>query len=329
MLRLDLVHPPIVLLGPEPVRLVAVFPDHYPFFPVHVEAPDLDLEHHQNPLAKNLCLLARSTNAWRPMADTLAGLLSEQLEPLLVAATSTPEAAAPLEEHVPEPATIYYPYEVTSAVLLSSAGEGSSGRVPAGADRGSFVLGLEDRPHTGNAVALRGALLAVLDDVGNVVLEAAPALAARYANRPRVTGRWARVERAVFADSFDSAADAVYHASEVADPRGPKRTPLELGDGRRLRVRAILFPEKRRWWGEADHLADGWAFAVRLYRVDPAPPGVPHAARASRAEPTAMEGGGLRRVAAAEAGASSTDRTPASPRQVQRGRSRRVLRSSP
>ena len=32
VLRLDLAHPPLAPLGPDPVRLIAVFPDHYPFF---------------------------------------------------------------------------------------------------------------------------------------------------------------------------------------------------------------------------------------------------------------------------------------------------------
>ena len=47
-------------------RLVAEYPDLYPFFRPQVFAPDLNLTHHQNPVDKNLCLLGRATENWRP-----------------------------------------------------------------------------------------------------------------------------------------------------------------------------------------------------------------------------------------------------------------------
>src|ERR1017187_1416695 len=56
-------------LGDRPLRLTATFPDHYPYFPFIVEAPDLDLAHHQHPFAKTLCLLPRDTRWWHPASD--------------------------------------------------------------------------------------------------------------------------------------------------------------------------------------------------------------------------------------------------------------------
>ncbi|HEX5387385.1 MAG TPA: ThiF family adenylyltransferase [Gemmatimonadales bacterium] len=271
VLRLDLTHPPVEGLGPDPVRLIAIFPDHYPFFPVHVEAPDLDLAHHQNPFVKNLCLLARSVSTWRPATDTLAGILAEQLPRLVtVAATEDAETMAELEEHVPEPATWYYPYERTSAVLVAVERESIAARVPDSATYGSFVLGLEELPRPGvpgASAVLRGALLSVQNHAGRTLLEAPPALVERYAQRPHVTGYWARTERAVVGAPDEDPADAVYKAAEHADPRKQKPPALELPNNYRLRMRATLFAEEQRWRGEAHHVGDGWAFAVRMYSV--------------------------------------------------------------
>lgn len=271
VLRLDLSHPPLDALGPERVRLIAIFPDHYPFFPVHVEAPDLELAHHQNPILKNLCLLARSVSSWRPQTDTLAGILAEQFPRLLsVIGTEDPRTIAELEEHVPEPATWYYPYQRTSAVLLTLSDGGVAARVPESVPYGSFVLGLDELPQPGvpGAVAVvRGALLELQDGAGKLLLGAPPSVVARYANRPRLTGFWVRTAAAVVSDVDADQAEAVYEAAEAADPRDKKPPPLELPNSYRLRVRATLFPEEQRWRGESDHLGDGWAFAVRMYQV--------------------------------------------------------------
>lgn len=271
VLRLNLTHPPVAALGPDPLRLVAIFPDHYPYFPVHVEAPDLDLAHHQNPFGKNLCLLARSVSEWRSATDTLAGILTAQL-PRLVTVVSTDDAdtMAALEEHVPEPATWYYPYERTSAVLVAVGRDGAAARVPEPATHGSLVIGLEELPRPGvpgASAVLRGALLSVQDHEGRMLLEAPPALIERYAPRQSVTAFWVRTDLAVVSAPNDTAAEAVYEAAEEADPRGQQPPPLDLPNNYRIRVRATLFPEEQRWRGRSDHIGDGWAFAVRMYPV--------------------------------------------------------------
>ena len=268
VLRLSLIYPPLAALGPEPIALTAVYPDSYPFFPPLVEAPQLDLTHHQNPFQRNLCLLARGASLWRPATDTLATLLTSQLERLITAArTDDTSIMSELEERVPEPITYFYPYVRTSAVLLAT--DPSSGRIPLDATHGSFVLGLEELPRPDAPPALRGALLSLHDSNGRALFEAPVALIARYSKRPRLTGLWSRVDRAVIAPTADSAALHVYEASKQADPKQRDPDPLELGNGFRLRVRAILFPQERLWRGEADHVGDGWAFAVRMYRINP------------------------------------------------------------
>src|SRR6266436_7634143 len=50
-----------VPLNEDLVRIDAHFPDVYPYTRFELVAPDLDLPHHQNPIAKNLCLIGRAS----------------------------------------------------------------------------------------------------------------------------------------------------------------------------------------------------------------------------------------------------------------------------
>ena len=68
-----------VNLGQDTLQLVAKYPDSYPYLRVEVYAPTLSLRWHQNPYAKNLCLLGRHSDAWS-IDDTLAGVLTSQLQ---------------------------------------------------------------------------------------------------------------------------------------------------------------------------------------------------------------------------------------------------------
>ena len=247
--------------------LVATFPDSYPFFAVQVEAPTLDLPHHQHPFGKALCLLPRSTWWWNPATDGLARLLRERLGLVLRAGTTTDAAgAADIEEHAPEPFSDYYAYENDSIVLIAAGDDGRL-RVRPEATAGVVVIGIEGAAVGGRPQPrLRGALLEVRDDAGAILLRAPEALVRRYA--VRVEGRWSRLVAPVRGVPLADAAATVYAAAENAD--GPSVRPREYDTqqaGVRLRIRAALFPEERRWRGEQDSVGDGWAFAVRLQGV--------------------------------------------------------------
>lgn len=247
----------------ETIPLVATFPDNYPFFPFIVEAPSLDLEHHQHPFGHALCLIPRSTKWWLPGTDRLALLLRERLATVLHAGRTTDIAAvASTEEHVPEPFSDYYRYQADTIVLIA-AGESGRDRVPASAKCGVIVLGIADAvPGAPMSECLRAALLEVRDDAGAILLRAPAALAARY--QLKIEGRWARRDAPVRAPSFDAAAEAVYRSSSAADSRPADPVASSTQRGFRMQVRAVLFPEERRWRGEPDATGDGWAFAVRL-----------------------------------------------------------------
>lgn len=264
--QLDLQHPAIPGIAEAGFPLVAIYPDGYPYFPVHVEAPTITLPHHQNPFAKNLCLLGR-TQRWRPQSDSLAGLLASQLEPVLIAGRSTHvEEYEELEEHVPEPITAYYPYQQGSCVLFAITPPSA---VPAALNQGTLVLAVETPAHAPVPHVLRGVVLEVRDERGIVVQQADEALMARFRQARRIEARWVRAEAPTTADEPEKIAAMIYSAAERIDPRKPNKYPTDLPDVH-LRARAILFREEQNWRGAQDAMGDGWAIAVRLGKPDEA-----------------------------------------------------------
>lgn len=112
-LTIDITNKAFNLVGiAEPLKLIAIFPDNYPFFRPEIYAQNLNLPRHQNPFGKNLCLLPRSTAAW-DVDLTLAAYLQSQLpkviekgnivDPVLIAADPN-EQAEPMSEYVADSA---------------------------------------------------------------------------------------------------------------------------------------------------------------------------------------------------------------------------------
>ncbi len=257
-----------VNVAEEKIALIANFPDNYPYFRFSVDAPGLDLPHHQHPFGKNLCLLSRDTDAWNPGSDRLATFLRERLPIVLRAGRATDASAvASDEEHVPEPFSEYYPFHSDTMVLLA-AGVSGRDRVPADVTCGVVVFGVEE-PLDRKLVPdlFRAALLEVCDDGGQVLVRAPEALGSRYPFR--LVGRWARVSVPVRAPSEREAAEAVYRASANADARRADPTSYHTVSGWLMQVRALLYPEEHRWRGDPQPFGDGWVFSVRLRQSTP------------------------------------------------------------
>lgn len=73
-----------------PRRMVATYPDEFPYFKPFVHGPDVGYAHHFNPATGEYCLLEAGRGAWVP-SDSLAWLLTEQLG--LVSAVNAPGVA--------------------------------------------------------------------------------------------------------------------------------------------------------------------------------------------------------------------------------------------
>jgi hypothetical protein len=244
--------------------LIATFPDSYPYFPVQVEAPTLDMAHHQHPFGKTLCLLPRSTWWWNPASDGLARLLKERLGLVLDAGSTTDiVSAAGVEEHAPEPFSDYYAYEGDTLVLIAAGDDGRQ-RIPKEEETGTVLLGIEGTsPNLGPDPRFRGALLEVRGAAGTILLKAPQALASRYSRR--IEGRWTRLSEPVRGVASIEVAETIYRAAEAADRPGSSPREYETQrPGQYMRLRAALFPEEHRWRGDRDPMGDGWCFAVRL-----------------------------------------------------------------
>jgi molybdopterin/thiamine biosynthesis adenylyltransferase/ubiquitin-protein ligase len=104
----------------EKLLLTATYPGSYPYFPPHVILSNKVLPRHQQPVGKNLCLLARDGEEWRPGNDSLAILLRDQLPKLLrVSSTDvTADFVAETEDHIGEPFSSFLIYAPYCAVVV-------------------------------------------------------------------------------------------------------------------------------------------------------------------------------------------------------------------
>jgi molybdopterin/thiamine biosynthesis adenylyltransferase len=115
-------------------KLVAVYPDSFPYFQPEVFRDGTAFTRHQQPFSRNLCLLARGGDEWRPGLDTLAVLLQEQLPQIQAvnAAEPSSQLVADQEDHVGEPFSSFLPYLPNCVVVVpdeTPAVEESMGRL--------------------------------------------------------------------------------------------------------------------------------------------------------------------------------------------------------
>lgn len=228
-------------------KLVVVFPDLYPYFRFEIYAPELALDHHQNPFTKALCLVGRSTENWHTK-DTLASFLVDRIPQVLRAGTccDPTEARTIDEEHQAEPYSNYYSYHPGASVVLDA-----SWTIDRRHQSGFIVLGIRSL----RAPLLCCAALEVRDEDGRILAEADAGLKHVFGHSC-IKGRWLRI------DSFPPTDDTakLFNLLQILDPHANKidSYPIDCG---RLQVRAALFPEEVNNWRQLDN---GWLFACRI-----------------------------------------------------------------
>jgi len=162
--------------------LAARYPDVFPYMRPEVYAPDLSLEHHQNPFLKNLCLLGRRSDNWTPQM-TLAQLILEQLPKAVTAAKGTSQDdIKEFEEHQGEPISAFYTYPINCICLLDG-----SWKIPAGSRGGSAKFAIQEETN-----ALRTTVLSLTNEVGTTICSlpwADNAMASRFAD-----ARWTALD---------------------------------------------------------------------------------------------------------------------------------------
>lgn len=223
-------------IGDETHPLRVLFPQEYPYFAFHVVAPTLNLEQHQDPYQKTICLIAHADAEWST-SHTVASYLIERM-PMVLAANGNPDAVPEAREGAP--ATGFMTFAPGSVVITSDLA------LPLDQDSGTLVIGLE--PSTNPHDVLRGALLEIRATDGRLLGEADGRLAASYTER--MEGRWVRLPQRPQQGTPDAIlAEAISHWPALGSPSwrgGPD-------------VVGIVFQD------EARHreMHDIWAFVVR------------------------------------------------------------------
>lgn len=243
-------------------RMEALFPDLYPWFRPEVVSPADDLAKHQGAFAKNLCLLPRESDAWRPGVDTLAGILATQLRRVYESQHS-PDAAD-MEVHQAEPFIEYYDKNGIGALVVDSSwdlGDADHGTLEYGLFRAQVLSG----EHAARTV-LTGAVLSVCDEHGDTIATAEVTLASRFSRTFR--GRWQRRPAPVREENALAARSLVR-----ANHKHLRTTEYEaVGNGAKapeLEVVGLVFPIEAEYGGAT---ADAWmfiaSFAPPMHRQD-------------------------------------------------------------
>lgn len=223
-------------------KFFVVFPDVYPYIRFEIFAPDLNLEHHQNPFQKNVCMIGRSTANWHT-SDTVAAFLLSRLPVVIQAGTSSdPKEAKHLEELQGEPITSYYPYSPNSVVLVDS-----SWSIDPSVDGGILELGIDRTLRSGLHCVIR----AVKDRTKNIIAAAEPELANLYPNR--IEGRWVRCKNPILENNQNQ-----FYRQLVAHDRSLEKPKWQKLNMRKVAIVGALFSEEVAWREKKD----GWLFLV-------------------------------------------------------------------
>lgn len=243
---IELIAPP-TKSGTDDVRLQVTLPASYPLMAPRVVAPDLDMQHHQNPFAHDLCLLERSSENW-DWQWHVAGLLDNQLKKALVAGSAS-EGHGIEEVDQGEPFSAYYTYQPSALALIDSS---TIGGEPGQAGDMELALAGPLPPTLDRQMTL---LVRSMRIDGTLVYQAPPALTEMFGSQlPTPHGRWVILEEPIRRDD----PKAIWEAARAADDRST--TPFSY-NGKRVEVRGVGFPEEHS--RRRDGL--GWVFVVKEF----------------------------------------------------------------
>lgn len=238
IVKLDL----LLVLSGEELNLFVVFPDIYPYTRFEIYAPDLNLEHHQNPFHKNLCMIGMSSVNWR-FSDTVAEFLSSRLPKVIETGTSSdPSAVKNLEEQQAEPITYYYPYFPDTVVLVDS-----SWFIDPTLNGGIIELKVTHGKASGDQYILS----AVKDRSRKIITGAEPELISLYSNQ--IEGKWIRCKNPIREND-----PLLFYKHLVAQDKSLKPPKWQYINKKTVAIIGVLFPEEVAWRDSKD----GWLFLL-------------------------------------------------------------------
>ena len=225
-------------------QLTVRFPDVFPYMRFEIYAPGLNLDHHQNPFEKNLCMIGRSTANW-DIDDTVAKYIISRLPKVIqTGKKADPEEAKQIEEIQGEPFSDYYTYAPDRIILVDS-----SWSIDPTVGGGKLKLGAS-KPHSHK---LHYAVLAVMDNNKNILAEAEPEIWELYPEG--MWGIWIRSKQPI----AENNPVLFFNRLIEFDPKlNNKKFQMLI---KRL-VIGVLFPEEVAWRKNKD----GWLFFIMQHR---------------------------------------------------------------
>ncbi len=235
----------------EEIELEVVYPDLFPWMRPEVYAKGLHLDRHQNPYQGNLCLLDRSTRAWKP-SYTAAWLVAEKVPYLLELLAGGEEAMRLAESPQGEPFSSYFLGTPGTAVFVPEAMLELPADARAGAGRIAFA------PFEGPRIWIRGAIAELVEKRGSrktrTLATFDEPLRRRFAGA-QLPFRWVRLAEL----PGENSAAALLGAIEAAQP-GFSTPRWETVAGGQATIVAAVFREEVRQ-GEYE---DAWLFVTRV-----------------------------------------------------------------
>ncbi len=234
----------------EEIALEVRYPDLYPFVRPEVRAPESHLDRHQNPYEGNLCLLDRSTRAWKPSYDA-AWLVAEKVPYLLALLEAGKGAMQKAEAPQGEPLSSFFRTAGGGVAVFVTE---QMRELPAEATSGSGRITAAGIP----SVRLRGAVTELVEKRGSrktrTLASAERTVQERFAGTP-ISFRWARLERL----PNENTPIAVLEAIEMARPGFGSPPRERVGDGTVAVSGAVFAEEVRQGVWE-----DSWLFVVQF-----------------------------------------------------------------
>lgn len=249
----------IVLRGRAPVapgeeqNLVIVYPDSFPHTRPAIFAPELDLERHQNPYGKNLCVLPRASIHWRPSMRAV-DLVVDRVPGLVALVRRGGQELTEAEEPQGEPASIFLPYLPTGGFLVPEAILKTSST-----KRGYFtVRSLSDdqwlahslNPSLFDPSEHGQAIVTHLCDKSKATIATAEERLTSLARGPRWKGRWIKMSK----PPESNRGGKILEEAIESDPFLTNRSFTNNG----IELLGITFPEEVRH-GEWE---DAWIFLI-------------------------------------------------------------------
>jgi ThiF family len=233
------------------IALEVAYPDLFPYLRPEVYAKELQLDRHQNPYEGNLCLLDRSSRAWKP-SYTAAWLVAEKVPYLLDLLDVGGKEMALAESPQGEPFSTYFPGVPGTVVFIPEEMVGLGSESQAGSGR-IGVASIE-----GPRLALRGAIVELVEKrrggrKTRHLAKAEQRILERF-NGTQLPFRWVRLPQLPTENTAAALLEAIAREQPgFATPRWE-----QVADGEIAIVGAVFAEEVRQGQFE-----DGWLFAIR------------------------------------------------------------------